>query len=146
MVQRNHIFGVKRGDAPGVGLEIVDQECLFDVEFIRQAFGLDDPGKIRSFHPAVAHRTGDTEARSVGTKVCGVDELGDNLVQARVVATGKDGSGNQIETPIQNIEKCQPGMGTTDVACEDHFSKSLQWRPSRSSKSSASFGPQVPAA
>ena len=26
LVQRDHVFGIKRGDAPGVGFEIIDQE------------------------------------------------------------------------------------------------------------------------
>ena len=47
---------------------------------------------------------------------------------------------------ILNIEDGQPGVGPSDVACQYHFSEFLQWRPSRSIRSSASFGPHVPAA
>ena len=69
LVERNQIFGVERGDAPGGGFEIVDENRLLDVEFVGQALGLDDPGKIGGFHPAVAHRAGHAEAGRVGMHI-----------------------------------------------------------------------------
>ena len=146
LVERNHILGVESGNAPGIGFEIVDQEGLFDLEFIGQTLGLDDPGKIGSFHPAVAHRASNAEASGVRMQVRSIDKFGHDLIQAGILAAGKDGCGDQAEAAIDSVEECQPGVGASDVACQNHFSKFLQWRPSRSSRSSASFGPQVPAA
>ena len=64
----------------------------------------------------------------------------------RDFAAGKDGCRDKAESAICDVEECQPAVRASDVAGQNHLSKFLQWRPSRSSRSSASFGPQVPAA
>src|SRR5580698_5146698 len=146
LVQRNDVFGIERRNSPRVGLKIINQNCLFQFEFVGETLRLDDPGKVGGFNPAVANRASHAEASGIGMNFCGMDKLGDNLIQAGVFAAGKHGSGNQAEMAVDNIEERQPCIGPSDVACQDHLSKFLQWRPSRSSNSSASFGPHVPAA
>ena len=146
LVQRNYVFGVKRRNSPGVGLKIINQNCLFQFEFVGETSGLDDPGKIGCFNPAVANRASNAEASGIGMHLCRIDELRDDLIQAGIFAARKHGCGNQAEVAVDNIEERQPCIGPSDVACQDHLSKFLQWRPSRSSNSSASFGPHVPAA
>ena len=146
LIERDHILGVERGNAPRIGFKIVDQESFLDLEFVGQALGFDDPWKIGGFYPAVADWTCNAEACGVGTKVRGIDKFGHDLVQSGIFAAGENGSGNQIEAAIHDIKECQSRVGASDVACQNHFSKSLHRRLSRSSNSSASLGPQVPAA
>ena len=73
-------------------------------------------------------------------------KLGNDLIQTGVFAARKNRGRDQVEVAIQNIVDGQPGVGASDVAGQNHFSEFLQWRPSRSIRSSASFGPHVPAA
>ena len=77
---------------------------------------------------------------------CRFYELSDDLIQACVATAGENGELRQFVFVILDIEKGQAGIGASDVSGQDHFSKFLQWRPSRSSSSSESFGPQVPEA
>src|SRR5579863_7245445 len=146
LVERNYVLGIERRNSPGVGLKIINQNCLFQFEFVSETLGLDDPGKVGGFNPAVANRASHAEASGIGTHLCGIYKLRDDLIQAGIFAAGKDGCRNQAEVAVDNIEERQPCIGPSDVACQDHLSKFLQWRPSRSSNSSASFGPHVPAA
>ncbi len=126
LVECDHVFGLESGNAPGIGFEIINQESFLDLEFVGQALGFNDPGKIRRLYPPVAHRARNAKTGCVGMQLGRIHELGHDFVQAGVIATGKDGSGNQAEAAVHGIEKCQPSVGTSNVACQNHFSKSLQ--------------------
>ena len=73
-----------------------------------------------------------------------VHKLADDLAKFAVLAAGEGALGHQAQVPVLGLKISQPSVGATNVAGQDHFSKFLQRRPSRSSSSSASFGPQVP--
>ena len=126
LVQRNYVFGIERRNSPRVGLKIINQNCLFQFEFVGETLGLDDPGKVGGFNPAVANRTGNAEASGIRMHLCGIDKLGDNLIQTGVFAAGKNGCGNQAKMAVDNIEERQPCIGPSDVACQNHLSKFLQ--------------------
>ncbi len=61
-----------------------------------------------------------------------------------MLAAGEDALRHQMQMPVLGLKIGQPSMGAANIAGQNHFSKFLQRRPSRSSSSSASFGPQVP--
>ena len=126
LVERDYVLGIERGNAPRIGFKVIDQKGLLDLELVGQALGFNDPGKVGRFHAPVAHRTRDTEAGGVGMQIRFIDKLGNDLVQAGILPAGKDGSGDQTEAAIHGIEKCQTSVGTSNVACQNHFSKSLQ--------------------
>ena len=69
MVERDYILGIESGNAPGIGFEVVNQEGFLDLEFVGQTLGFDDPGKIGSLHPPVAHRARNAEAGGVRMQV-----------------------------------------------------------------------------
>ncbi len=75
-----------------------------------------------------------------------IQKFADNFSEFAVLAAGKDTFGHQTQMPILGLKISQPRIGATNIAGQNHFSKFLQRRPSRSSSSSASFGPHVPEA
>ena len=114
------------------------------MNLFRQSRLLDDPRQVRSLDASVAHRTGDPEARRVRTRAGIFQELVHDLAELAVLAAGKDALRHQAQVPVLGLKISQPSIGPTNIAGQNHFSKFLQRRPSRSSSSSASFGPQVP--
>ena len=105
---------------------------------------LDDPGQVRGFDAAVTHRASDAEACRFRTRSGIIQKLGYDLAEFAVFTAGENALRNQLQMPILGLEISQPGIGPTNIAGQDHFSKFLQRRPSRSRSSSASFGPHVP--
>ena len=82
-------------------------------------------------------------------------KLGDDLIQTGIPPAGENGCRHQIQLAILciaalriaalYIKEGQPCVGASDVARQNHLSVFLQCRPSRSSSSSDSLGPQLPA-
>ena len=107
---------------------------------------LNDPRQVRGLDAPVAHRAGDSEAGHFRTCAGIVQKLADDFAEFAVFAAGEDALGDQPEVSVLGLKISQPGIGPTNIAGQNHFSKFLQRRPSRSSSSSASFGPQVPEA
>src|SRR5437868_986617 len=116
------------------------------MQFVGEALAFYDPWEIGSLYASIAHRTGDSEAGGIGLHGGVGDKLGDDCVEAGIIAAGKYRGRMQPELSVFLTEERQPCVGASDVSGKNHFSKFLQWRPSRSSNSSESFGPQVPAA
>ena len=116
------------------------------MNLFRQPRLLDHPRQVRSLDAAVAHRTGNSEAGRFRACTGVVQKLADDFAEFAVLAAGKDALGHQTEVSVLGLKISQPGIGATNIAGQNHFSKFLQRRPSRSSSSSASFGPQVPEA
>ncbi len=75
-----------------------------------------------------------------------VQKLDYDFAEFAVLAAGKRTLGHQTQMPVLGLKISQPSIGAANIAGQNHFSKFLQRRPSRSSRSSASFGPQVPEA
>src|ERR1700674_3665754 len=69
LVQRNHVLGIKSGNAPCIGHEIVDEFGLLEVELIGETFGVDDPGKVGSLNAPVANRSGYSKASGIGMQI-----------------------------------------------------------------------------
>src|SRR5215470_12806770 len=107
---------------------------------------LNDPGKIGSFHSPIAYGPRDSKACGFRTGAGLVEKSRYDFTKPLMFSAGKDAFRNQLEAPILRLEISQPGIGPTNIAGQNHFSKFLQRRPSRSRSSSASFGPQVPEA
>src|SRR5579863_774650 len=145
-VQKNEILGRKLRNALGVGLKVVDERDVVKFNFRDQTLGFNDPGKIGSFNASIAYRASHAEAGLIGPQRGRRQKFGYDLIQPAIFAAGKHGERNRIEMAVADIEEGQPCVCASDVACQNHFSKFLQWRPSRSSSSSASLGPQLPAA
>src|SRR5579864_5432915 len=143
-VQGNEIFGLKGAHAPCAGLQIVDQQRGRDLKLFREARLLDDPGKIGGLNPAVAHRAGDAEAGYIGAGARIIQKFGDNFAKFGMLAAGKYALTDEAEMAILGLKIGQPRVGAAYIAGQNHLSKFLQRRPSRSSSSSASFGPQEP--
>ena len=126
MVQRHDIFRFQSGNSPGVGFEIVDENGLLQIKLGGETCRLDHPGKVGGFNPPVANRAGNAKAGSIRMQFCSLDELGDDLIQASIFAAGENRCGHQSEVAVRNIEEGQPCIRSSDVACQDHFSKFLQ--------------------
>src|SRR5258708_18231496 len=144
-VQWNPILAGQSGDSPAGGLEVVDQSCVLEIEFVSEAARFDGPRKIRSLNPAIVDGAGDTETSPERPNARSADKLGDDLIQAGIPPAGENGCCYQIELAILYIKEGQSCVGASDGARQDHLSVSLQCRPSRSISSSDSFGPQLPA-
>src|SRR5215467_5811503 len=67
-------------------------------------------------------------------------EVGNDLRQPGVFFAGVDFLYHTVEAITFGFEGGQPGLCTAYIASKDH-SIVLQWRPSRSMRSSASLGP-----
>jgi hypothetical protein len=145
-VQRDEVAGGESAHAPGAGFEVVYKPGRRQMNLFGEVRLLDDPRQVRGFDTAVAHRTGDSEAGYIRTGGGAFQKLFDDLAELVMLAAGKDALGNQVKMPVLGLKIGQPGVGSPDVAGQNHFSKFLQRRPSRSSSSSASFGPQLPEA
>lgn len=145
VVERHQVTGGERADAPPGGFEIIDQNCFVEVQFVGEALRFDDPRQVGSFDATVCDWPRDSKAGLRGFGVRRLHELCDDLVQPGIMSAGKDLNFGYFEFVILDIEEGQPRVGASNVAREDHFSKFLQCRPSRSSSSSASLGPQLPA-
>ena len=63
-----------------------------------------------------------------------------------MLAAGKDTLGSNRQVAVLRLKVGESSVRASYIAGENHFSKFLQRRPSRSSSSSASLGPQVPEA
>src|SRR6266851_3379234 len=144
-VQSDEIARSQRSYAPTGGFQIIDQERFLDLEFVCQTAGLDNPGKIRGLDLPIRDRARDTKACLRGAHSRGIYKFRDDLIQTGITLAGEDGCGYQIKLPVTDIKEGQSCVGASDVARQDHLSKFLQCRPSRSSSSSESFGPQLPA-
>ena len=116
------------------------------MNLFREARLLNYPGQVRSFHSPVAHRTGNAEACHFRTGSGFVEKVADNFAEFAMFAAGKNSFRDEPQVPILGLKISQPGIGPTNIAGQNHFSKFLQRRPSRSRSSSASFGPHVPEA
>ena len=95
---------------------------------------------------AIAHRAGDAKASDVRMPPC-------DPRTSRQFHRVRDVPGwetrlprRAMRWPFCDLKIRESSIGAANIAGENHFSKFLQRRPSRSSSSSASFGPQVPAA
>ncbi len=116
------------------------------MDFLGQARLLDYPGQVGGFDAAVTHRARDAEAGGFRARSRFREKTGDDLAEFVVLAAGIDPLGDQLQVPVAGLKVRQPGIGSTNIAGQDHLSRFLQRRPSRSRSSSASFGPQVPEA
>src|SRR5580658_454661 len=145
-IQRKQILRGERANTPRTCFQIIDQESGGQLNLFRQAGLFNDPGKVRGLDPSIVYRAGNSKTRNLGPGDSASQELGDNLTQFAVFAAGKDSLGNHPEMAVLWLKIGQSSVGSSNIAGQDHFSKFLQWRPSRSSSSSASFGPQVPEA
>src|ERR1700733_1645336 len=114
------------------------------MNFFREARLLNHPWQVRSFHSTVTHRTCNAEARDFRTRSRFVEKLADNFSKFAVFAARKNSLRDEPQMPILGLKISQPGIGPPNIAGQNHFSKFLQRRPSRSRSSSASFGPHVP--
>src|SRR6185369_805196 len=109
-------------------------------------FRLDDPWQVGSLDASSANRAGDAEGRDVGFVTGGLQKLHHDLVQPARFFAGIDRLGHEFRLPICDFQEGETAVGAAYVSGENHFSKFLQRRPSFSINSSASFGPQDPAA
>src|SRR5260370_11361281 len=145
LVESDCVGRLQALDSPRLRLEIVDQIHRIELQVSRQACRLDDPGQIRSLNASMAHRTCDPKTGDAGTDAGFGHELEHDLIQpAKVFARIRlfvDGDKMAFLLPVI-AEAC---MRSPDIGRQNHFSKFLQRRPSRSISSSDSFGPQVPA-
>ena len=116
------------------------------MKLISQARLLNNPGKIRSFHSPIAYGACDSKASGFRTGSGIMQELSYNFSELIVLTARKDLLRNEVEMTVLGLKISKPGIGPTNIAGQNHFSKFLQRRPSRSSNSSASLGPQVPEA
>src|SRR5258708_31896620 len=144
MVQRNEVLVSQRTNAPRTGFEIVNQQGGRKMNLLGESRLPDHPRQIGSLDTSVPHRSRDAEAGSLWTRAGCVNELAHNFPEFAVLAAGKGALGHQSQVPVLGLKISQPSVSAANIAGQDHFSKFLQRRPSRSSKSSASFGPQVP--
>ena len=145
-IKRNQILRAESSNAPRIRFEIIDQQRGGQLNLFRKAGLVDDPRKVRNLDASVVDRPCDAEACNLRPRRRVREKLGNNLPQFAVFAAGKDAFGNQLEMAILGLKIGQSSVGSPNIAGQDHFSKFLQRRPSRSSSSSASFGPQVPEA
>src|SRR5215470_1576660 len=145
-VQGNQIFFLQAGNSPGIRFKIIDQQSRGQLKFACQPGGFNRPGKIGGLDLSISHWAGYAKTSSVGERPLRLDELGNDLVESAMLLAGENSLGGNCQVAVLSLEICKPRIGTTNIAGEDHFSKFLQRRPSRSSSSSASFGPQVPEA
>jgi hypothetical protein len=88
-IQGNQVLLAKARNAPGIGLQVIDQHCRGKLEFAGQARGLDCPGKVRRLYLAVADGAGHAEARDVGMGTLLLYKISDNLIQAAELLAGK---------------------------------------------------------
>src|SRR5581483_11018270 len=102
---------------------------------------LNHPWKIGCFNAPVADGPCDSKTR--GLRMCSgiMQKLPDNFPEFVVLAAWKNALRNQTKMTVLGLKICKPGIGPANIAGQNHFSKFLQRRPSRSSNSSASLGP-----
>src|SRR5579872_1813073 len=145
-VQWDQIRFRERSNSPSAGFEIVNEKSCRKMNLFGEPRLLYDPGKVRSLHPPVAHRARNSKTGSFRLRAGVIQETADDLAKFAVLAAGKHALRHQSQMSVLWLKISQPRIGTTNIAGQNHFSKFLQRRPSRSSNSSASFGPQVPEA
>jgi len=150
LIKVDQVVAAQRGNAPGVGFEVIDKLNVTKSKNRCQLRGLDHPGKIRRFRAPVDHRPGDAEAGGLrfGFFLCCqlIGKFRNDLIQTAVLAAGEYGFDDLFQFSGLNFVKRQTRVGSTYVPGKNHFSKFLQPRPSLVSSSSASFGPQLPEA
>ena len=73
------------------------------------------------------------------------DELDHDLIQFAIFPAGKNVFVDSREMAIRLAVQAEACVSTPNICCQNHFSKFLHRRPSRSMSSSESFGPQTPA-
>src|SRR5258708_15078579 len=144
-MRRRQVTGGQPTRPPAAGLQFMDQHGGWRVYLFREARLFHNPGKVRGLDPPVENRTGDSETRNLGTHARIVEKFSHNLAEFAMFLAGEDSLRNQTEGSILGMKIRQPSTGSPNIAGQDHFSKFLQRRPSRSRSSSASFGPHVPA-
>ena len=146
LIESDNILSLKQPMPQALASRSLMRTAVLDLQFVGEAMDSTIQGRFEASTRPVADGAGDTEARRCWMHDLKCHKLRDDLIQAGILTAGKNGSRDETEMAILEIEERQPGVGASDIACQNHFSKFLQWRPSRSSNSSASLGPQVPAA
>src|SRR5438552_5021058 len=90
LIQRDQVTGIKKCDAPGIGLEIIDEQCFFKIQIFGVPFGLNDPRKIGGFDTAIAYRAGNPKTSSLGMNIRSSHKFGNDLIQTGVFAARKN--------------------------------------------------------
>src|SRR5439155_12572731 len=104
------------------GFEVVDEQSGGKMNLFGETRLLDDPGKVGSLNASVAHRAGDAEAGHFGARAGVVQEFGDDFAEFAVFAAGEDTLRDQTEMSVLGLKVCEPGIGPTNIAGQNHFS------------------------
>src|ERR1700678_4415479 len=149
LIESDRVGRFQALDSPGLRLEIVDDADRAQLQFPGEARRFDNPGEIRGFDASVPHRPCDSETGDGRTSPGFGYKFEYDFIQSAEFPARKDVfmDGNKTAGSLRWIPSivAEAGGGSPHVSGENHCSKFLQRRPSRSMSSSDSFGPQVPA-
>ena len=146
LVEDGEVLRPKHSDPVGIGLEIVNQQHALEAQTARELARIHHPGQVRRHGAPVLDRPGNAETRALDLDAVLCYKLRNDFFQAGMLLAGIVLLPSGGQAFALHLEPCQPGVGAPDVARQNHESISLQWFPSRSSRSCASLGPQAPAA
>ena len=118
-VEREQFVRKQRIDAIGIGLEIVEQADLLEIQFGLQRGGIDDPGQVGHLHHAVLDRSGHAEAGMPDVGEIVAEKVADDF-RERGVVLARVGRGFFRDEPVVVFVgvDCQVGFGAADIACE----------------------------
>src|SRR5712692_2225214 len=165
-IQDAEIFRRKMLDTVARGAKVIQENDVRNTQLFAESLGINDPGKIGSAHPAVDDRPGDAEAGGNDAFLAQMfgrlarEFLGDALELRELFASEallEDGR----ESAAFFREERQITLCPANVSCQDHLFPLRRYLtlfyvsccnyglyhclPSRSSRRSDSFGPQLPA-
>ncbi len=141
--QGDEVLRLQRVNSVGEGFEVVDQTDAAQLQLRGQFARVNGPRQVRNLAAASSDRTCDSKARRLRWNALGPGEVGNNFGQAAVLLAGIDFLDHALQAIALGLEGRESRVGGADVARKDH-AIFLQCRPSRSMRSSDSFGPHEP--
>ena len=116
-IQNHEIRFLQQRDPMRVGKQVVDQRDRGHAQIGRHLARVHHPRQIGGFHASVHHRARQPETSGIHRPRVGRQETCERSRSSpENCGTGKDLRLNRLQLLRRSLKKCQPSVGTADIA------------------------------
>jgi hypothetical protein len=126
--ERINLLGRKLGDAVSVGLEVIDEEDVLNIEAGGELAAIEGPGKVGEAQAAVADRAWNAEAGG-GDFFC-AEKVFDDDFEAGIILGFVDLVACGFQLAVGKVIQPKVDLGAAYISRQDHLSLSKNPQPS----------------
>ena len=119
-MNRLQFVGFQNAETVGGGFDVVHQVHMVQVQMLRDARTVDQPGKIGGLHAVVDDGSGNAEGGGGDFAAGAIQKIAGDFFQAFMLARGVALIRHAHELALLHVEEPKVGLGSTQVTSQNH--------------------------